>query len=239
MTKRKNRLKPKIILYCVLAFLVVGLSVTGLMLSGIMPHPRPVLKLNDQMTDSEFYNDISSGAHVCFIGDSITHGNANGGVPWYAPIEDYIPGQIDNISGSGYFAPHIIGVLDTIPDADVYVIAIGTNDCRDPNITTDYYVKCLEIIHGSLSSRCPDAHFYYIAPWTFCNADQDTAEHCDSFASALESFCNNTGSGFINSTPYILDKLKPFPFFCMTDNLHPDSYRGVMLYSEAVLMTAQ
>lgn len=239
MTSEKTPKMFKKFIYAALALLVLAFAVVSLMFANILPHPKPVLKLNDEMRSSSFYEDISSGGHVCFIGDSITHGNANGGVPWYAPLEPYIPGQIDNISEGGYYSSHIIGVLDQIPVADVYVIAIGTNDCRDPGVTTDYYIGNLMIIQQYLSDLSPDAHFYYIAPWTFCDPDQETLEHCDSFATALESFCNNTNTGFIYSTPYIVDKYDAFPYICMVDNLHPDSYLGVRLYSEAVLRTAE
>ena len=61
-------------------------------------------RLTDEMAGSRIYRLLQSAETVCFVGDSLTEGTMNGGVPWYEPIRPWIRGKIFNISQGGLTA---------------------------------------------------------------------------------------------------------------------------------------
>jgi lysophospholipase L1-like esterase len=137
---------------------------------------------------------------------------------------------------------------DKIPAADLYVVALGTNDVRyrDEEIcamTSEKYVSKMKELKKKLSSDSPDAEFIFIAPWYSTDGD----EFCDlsfkektalnqEYSDALEKFCSDNSIKFINPNDYIRNKLMESPQSTyLLDHIHPNASEGVMMYSEAVL----
>ena len=58
------------------------------------------LEISEEMR-GDFYKALTAAENVCFIGDSLTEGTKNGGVPYFEPLEQLIRGKIFNISQGG------------------------------------------------------------------------------------------------------------------------------------------
>ena len=59
------------------------------------------LQITDEMKNSRICRLLQNAETVCFVGDSLTEGTINGGVPWYEPIRSSIRGKIVNVSQGG------------------------------------------------------------------------------------------------------------------------------------------
>lgn len=205
------------------------------------------------MKNSVLCRLLESAGTVCFVGDSLTEGTINGGIPWYEPIRSQISGKIVNISQGGattkimleYFLPSIVRAA-----ADFYVVAVGANDIlfRDPMFcatTAESYVRSLETLRSAICARRPDAYFVFIAPWLATDGDAgiiggtkppDTDEAYRKYTAALESWCEGTGDLFINPNGYIARQFaQSSPELYLLDFIHPNADNGVRLYAEAVL----
>ena len=90
-------------------------------------------EVTEQMEGSVFLDEITGADSVCFIGDSVTHGTETCGVEWYEPLLSLIDGEVYNLSFGGWTTLSIIDNIESIKQADIYVIAIGTNDVRYDN----------------------------------------------------------------------------------------------------------
>lgn len=217
--------------------------------SGLLRTPATGLKLTDQMKKGTLYQAMKQASSVCFIGDSVTEGTKNGGCPWYEPILEYFPDKtISNYSKGGCTVSYMTGRVSEIPDAALYVIALGTNDVRyrDESVCAmdaNAYTAALGELKNGLASRNPDADFIFIAPWystdgdEFCSMSyaQKTALN-EKYSDALESFCSKLNLGYINANGTIREALKTVPDRTyLLDHIHPNAAEGVILYSEAVL----
>ena len=116
--------------------------------------------------------------NVCFVGDSLTEGTRNGGVPYFEPLEHLIRGKIFNISQGGATTKILFDRLGEMiqTDADLFVVAVGTNDVRyrDEKIccmTPEEYVASLQKIRDGVHEKIPSAKFIFIAPWTSTDGD--------------------------------------------------------------------
>lgn len=205
--------------------------------------------------DSRLLCLLREAETVCFVGDSLTEGTMNGGVPWYEPIRSRIPGRIFNVSQGGatteilldYFLPAIVRSA-----ADLIVVAAGANDIlfRDPMfcaVTAKAYVRNLRGLRDAVRGRRPDAKFVFIAPWIATDGDAgiiggtvppDAEEAYRAYTAALKSWCEETGDGFIDATDYIARRFaESSPEVYLVDFIHPNAGAGVRLYAEAVLMS--
>lgn len=209
------------------------------------------LKLSDDMR-GDFYKALTAAKNVCFIGDSLTHGTKNGGVPWYEPIAMLISGQIFNASMGGATIKRLISepFLSKISSAsaNLFVIAIGTNDVRYRNpsvcaMTPEEYIACLNVLRAAILKKNSAAKFVFIAPWTSTDGDKICVMPYDIkikvnnlYAEILKSWCAVTGDLFINPNPYIKSVLdcRPHKDY-LIDWIHPNAGNGVALYSEAVM----
>lgn len=207
----------------------------------------------DDIIDSCIYRLLQNVETVCFVGDSLTEGTMNGGVPWYAPIKPLMHGRIVNISQGGattnilltYFLPSIVRAA-----AELYVFAAGANDIlfRDPMFcatTATDYVNNLQKLRDAVCESRPDARFVFIAPWIAMDGDAsiiggmkppDTDAAYRSYTAALKAWCEKTGDVFVDANGYIARQFA----VCsqedyLVDFIHPNAGAGVRLYAEAVL----
>lgn len=217
--------------------------------NGFIRSKSSGLALTEEMRAGLLYSAIESSDSVCFIGDSVTEGTKNGGCPWYEPVEEYFTDKkIFNYSKGGCTVSYMTQRTDEIPAAELYVIALGTNDVRyrDESIcamTSDNYVSEMNELKEKLSAVSPSAEFIFIAPWYSTDGDpycsmsynEKTALN-DEYSFALEQYCKNNSIGFINANEYIKSSLSTAPDRrYLLDHIHPNQTEGVRLYSEAVL----
>ncbi|MCR4703391.1 MAG: CapA family protein [Saccharofermentans sp.] len=209
------------------------------------------LVLTDDMKDGVLYQALSGTDNICFIGDSVTEGTKNGGVPWYEPIEEYFPDkQILNYSKGSCTVSYMIDHLDEIPVSDLYVIALGTNDVRyrDETIcamTSEEYISRIDDLRNGLLAKNKNAGFLFIAPWYSTHADpycfMDFNEKLalnNEYSMVLEKYCSDNALMFVNANNYIRGILTTSPDKnYLLDHIHPNASKGVVLYSEAVLLS--
>ncbi len=210
------------------------------------------LTIDDELAKGKFFTAIQAAQDVCFVGDSITHGTKNGGVPWYEPIAPFINGKIFNASFGGATIKRMITekFLSKIvaAPADLFVVAIGTNDVRyrKPDIcamTSEEYIACMKILRDEILKNNPAAKFVFIAPWTSTDGDKISAlkyrpkiKMNNEYSAALKSWCEAQDDVFIDANDYIKTRLNKFLHSdYLTDYIHPNANAGVILYSKAVL----
>ena len=201
--------------------------------------------MTDELKESEFYEDMQSGKSFCFLGDSITSGSVTEGIPWYQPLTPYITGTVSNFSHGGWKAKHLIDMAGIIPDADIYVIAIGINDILYPEdeysaqTAAEFAEECKEL-GEILTDRSPGSKIYFILPWSFIDADKSFVERGNKFRSALAQTCIAKGYGYINPDPAIQSVIADEGSDkYMFNDFHPNASDGIGLYSYAVLKDAR
>lgn len=207
------------------------------------------LTITDEMR-GDFYAALTAAENVCFVGDSLTEGTRNGGVPWYEPIENLVRGKIFNASCGGATTKFLLEHRDKIANvpADLFVVAIGTNDVRyrKPDVcamTPAEYVDNLQKLRDAIREKNPASKFVFIAPWTSTDGDKftplnlaDKRKLNAAYTAALETWCAAQSHMFIDANPIIDARLKNFPQSdYLVDHIHPNAGKGVALYSAAVL----
>lgn len=207
------------------------------------------LALTEQMKDGVLYQELERAASVCFIGDSVTEGTKNGGCPWYEPIEEYLDGkQLLNYSKGSKTVSYMLERAEQIPEAELYVIALGTNDVRYRNsatcaMTAEEYVQRQDALRTKLLEKNADARFVFIAPWYSTDGDTvsklsfaDKTALNEEYSNALEAYCAGSGAAYVDANPFIRQALteKPNRTYLL-DHIHPNAGAGVVMYSEAAL----
>ena len=197
--------------------------------------------MTDELRDCELFEDMNSGKSFCFLGDSITCGSAVGEIPWYQPLLPFIKGSVSNVSKSGWKVSDLVTSADIIPQAEVYVIAIGINDVLFPENeksapTADEFANRCSQLAGILSNISPDSKIYFISPWSFVGAGNAFNKRGDQFRTALSEWCDQTDCICINPDPIIMsvlenDDIQKF----MYNDFHPNAPQGIGLFSYAVL----
>jgi hypothetical protein len=247
---KKGISKTTIILSVVLVMLVAG----AILFFKISPqiHKYYVVHRNykvyggmtDELKDSEFYEDMLSGKSFCFLGDSITAGSVTEDIPWYQPLIPYISGTVSNFSRGGWTVSNLIDKADNIPEADIYVIAIGINDILFPEdedsapTALEFAARCKEL-GELLTNRSPGSKIYFILPWSFIDSDTSFVERGNRFRSALAQTCIAKGYGYINPDPVIQSVIEDEGASkYMYNDFHPNAPDGIGLYCYAVLMDA-
>lgn len=197
--------------------------------------------LTTELKNSELYEDMQSGKSVCFLGDSITAGTATGGIPWYQPLIPHIQGSIMNLSRGGWTSSDLIAYGDSIPSADIYVIAIGINDViyLDDGMgagSSENFIANLEELTSIIRAVSPEAKMYFITPWPFINFPDHINEYRIEFSDALCAWCNGTDRIAVDPYPVIMEVLdSEGTSKYMLNDFHPDTPDGVGLFSYAVL----
>lgn len=217
--------------------------------NGFIRSKATGLDITDEMRTGVLCSAIDKAESICFIGDSVTEGTKNGGCPWYEPIEtEFKDKQFMNYSKGGCTVSYIISHVNEIPEAQLYIIALGTNDVRyrDENecaMTAENFVSEIDTLKRGLSAISSDAEYIFIAPWystdgdPFCSLSfAQKTELNDEYSSALEQYCSANRCGFINANLYIRNKLNLMPDRTyLLDHIHPNASNGVLMYSEAVM----
>lgn len=221
--------------------------------SGFIRSKATGLVLTDDMKNGTLYKAMNEAGSICFVGDSVTEGTKNGGCPWYEPIEEYFPDKdISNFSKGGCTVSYLLENEDKIPASDLYVIAIGTNDVRyrDESVcamTSDEYINRIDQLKDKLLEKNPDARFVFIAPWYSTEADiycpmtfEAKTKMNAEYSSALEKYCSDNGFKYIDANEYIKGILIVSPDITyLLDHIHPNASKGVVMYSEAVLLSGK
>ena len=246
--KVKNR-KATILLSAVLALLV--LTFLGIVFYPSIKDSIEKQKNNRlyggmtaELKDSNLYRELQSGKSVCFLGDSITSGYHTDEVPWYQPLAKYIKGPVYNFSRSGWTINNLIDNSEKIPEADIYVSAIGINDIlfydeSYASHTADEFAQNAEKLTSLVKEKSEVAKIYYVSPWTFCNLKQSYFDRGDEYRNALISYCDNSDCIYINADPVISSVLADEGFEkYMFNQFHPNAPYGIGLFSYAVLKAA-
>ncbi|MBP0966605.1 MAG: CapA family protein, partial [Oscillospiraceae bacterium] len=208
------------------------------------------LELTEQMKRGTLYQAMQRAESVCFIGDSVTEGTKNGGCPWYEPLTEYFPEKtLTNYSHGGCTVSYMTEHIAEIPEASLYVIALGTNDVRYRNaevcaMTPKDFVLRLDALKAMLLTRSPGAAFVFVAPWYSTDGDPycplnyaDKTALNESFCAELEQYCGWNSFGFVNANGIIRETLSAEPERTyLLDHIHPNASKGVLLYTEAALL---
>ena len=216
---------------------------------GYIRTPQGGLMITEEMKSGKFYQSIDSAGSICFVGDSVTEGTKNGGCGWYEPIKEHFENKnIMNFSKGGCTVSYLIDNADSIPTAELYVVAIGTNDVRyrDENVcamTPEDFSQKIGQLRNKLTAKNANAKFVWIAPWYSTDGDPycelSVSEKTDlnnKYSNALELYAETIGDVYINANPYIEEKLTQAPQSeYLLDHIHPNAGKGVIMYSEAVL----
>lgn len=197
---------------------------------------------------------LKEAESVCFIGDSVTAGSENGGVPWFAPlVSKYRLRTVSNIAeGGATTASQLKAYEEKTIKADLYVFAIGANDVRYRDacrgaMTADEYIHNISRMTDMAQKSSPSAKFVFIAPWHSIPEDPvppvpraEVEALMGEYAAALKEYCAEHGHLFIDPNPSLSFILND-PYLreeYVIDHIHPNGTKGVYLYSSAVLQNS-
>ena len=157
---------------------------------------------------------------------------------------------IYNYSKGGCTVSYINENAKDIPNAELYVIAVGTNDVRYRDeaqcaMTAEAYVNDIDRLRTALLEKNADAEFVFIAPWYSTDGDkycslsyEEKTRLNNEYSEALHKYCDEQKLDFINANAYIQDMLSKYPDSeFLLDHIHPNSGKGVVMYSQAVLLS--
>ena len=218
---------------------------------GFMRQTAKPLTGDFDVAGSAFIKLVNSVKSVCFVGDSITQGSRNGGSPYYEPLREYISAEVSSFAQGGGTVHTLIDNAEkiTASKAEMYVIAIGTNDVRycNPKICAmdeAEYIRRLQALESLIRDKCPSARFAYIAPWWSNDGDpycplsfaEKTAKN-EQYSLALKEHCDREGYAFFDVNGYISREiLGSTAGYYLVDHIHPNSKRGIYLYSKALIL---
>ena len=218
---------------------------------GFIRELMPALRADFDIQGSAFLRMVNSVKSVCFVGDSITQGSRNGGYPYYEPMLEYITADVHTFAAGGGTVKTLIDNADKITssEAELYVIAIGTNDVRycDKKICAmdeTEYVSRLHKLEALIRAKKTSAQFAYIAPWwsndgdPFCplNFGDKTAKN-SKYSIALKKHCEREGYAFFDVNEHISHEVSAnIAGYYLVDHIHPNSRRGIYLYAKALLL---
>ena len=108
----------------------------------------------------------------------------------------------------------------------------------------DEYIRRLQALEQLIREKCPEARFAYIAPWWSSDGDpfcplsfEDKTAKNQRYSQALRQHCEREGYPFFDVNDYISrEVLGNIDKYYLVDHIHPDSVRGIYLYSKALLL---
>ncbi len=209
------------------------------------------IEVTTKMKNTAFYQLLEASGSVCFVGDSITAGSKNGGFGWYEPMMAAFPGS--TVYRQAWGSATTMTLLDHADaisgcSADLFVIAIGTNDVRyrDEKICAmnpESFIENINTLILKIRQNNPGAKFSFIAPWLAMDNDPYTKVPVgerdvllQEYGQALKDYCFKNDHVFVNPNPAIAQVLTRYaPSGYLLDYIHPNANRGLILYSEKVL----
>lgn len=214
-------------------------------------HTRPI-KITEEMKNSEVYKMINESKTICFVGDSITAGSRNGGYGWYEPLMAVFKGKIVyKEAWDSATTKTLLHNSDTIAahKADLYVIAIGTNDVRyrDKKICSmdsSEYIESINSLIEKIITFNPNARFVLINPWLALNNDPYSKletvkrdEMLKEYGERLKSLSDKNGYLYVNVNKALYEEfLKTTSKKYLIDHIHPNASEGIELYSEKFVL---
>ena len=196
--------------------------------------------------------EVLSAAEKTFVlGDSISEGTRHGGYPWFEPLMHIFSGNnFVNKSVGSETSVTLLSRIDVIlkETADVFVVAVGTNDIRYRNknvcaMTAEDFIANMDTIAKKIMATNPAAHIIFINAWLAYNNDiysvLDNVQRdrmIERYNEALELYCSENNLIFIGANAHIKLFLETrITRDYILDHIHPNACQGVKLYSNAVL----
>lgn len=194
----------------------------------------------------KLYDLDKNGGTVTMVGDSLTGGVSSGGHPYYEPFETWFPNiTFINEGVGGNTSKDILDRVTDIADtnADLYIIACGTNDVRYQNsnsaTTGSEYVSVINDIITALG----EADFVLINPWPAFDEDTSSVlaykqrdDLTDEFSNSLALYCENNGYPFIETNKFLRSVIDwGNKGTVLVDSIHPKHPEGIQLYADTVL----
>ena len=208
------------------------------------------IEITEEMRDRDLYKLLSVADSVCFVGDSITAGSKNGGYGWYEPLMAAFPDSVVHREAWGSATTKtLLENAEAIGDhaADLYIIAIGTNDVRYRNeqcaMSSSQYVSNIDLLVSKIMEYNTEANFVFISPWLALDNDpytmlpnEDRDVMLAEYGEGLRLYCEAHGHCYLNPNPSISDVLNKFPpTDYLLDHIHPNAGAGIVLYCQKVL----
>lgn len=216
----------------------------------------PIESLNlDKCHQTPIVYCLDHTKSVCFIGDSITCGSENGGIPWYGPlISNYPNMEIHNVAAPGATIQTILNMIQYSQEFykfDTYVIAIGCNDIRYRNpktcaMNTEQFISRYKQLINPLVKL--NKSMILVAPWI--SRDQDPYCKCDlntknrlykQYSDAIEQMCEEYRSVFDANISYLNPNIFLKDYYSrmvldgiLIDHIHPSS-GGAKVFSMSVI----
>ncbi len=208
------------------------------------------LDVKSALEDSSLKEKLDNAKEITFIGDSITHGTKNGLHGWQEALLEFYPKiKVNNFSHGSYTTKMVIDNFTKQiknSNSDIYFIAIGTNDIRyrDEKICAmddKEYIEKIDKIVSSIKNK--KAKIVLIAPWMSLVSDtvakgsyKEKNELIDNYSQALENYAKEKGYIYVNANRVIEEFFqKNIASDYLIDYIHPNSDKGIKLYSYAVL----
>ncbi len=202
------------------------------------------------LKDNRFLEMLDKAGSVCFVGDSVTEGTSNGGIPWYEPIVSNYPDlEVVNVSKGGITSKCLLPLVSKSRfDVDVAVIAVGCNDIRYRSragaLTPEDYIVAIKSIVSVLRKKAK--RIVVVTPWPSTRFDPRCEvtmkvkhELYDACSKALKEYC--ASNGLMCSDPY--PALREYFEFnlnspMLVDHIHPTA-KGTEMYSRLFLECIQ
>jgi len=218
---------------------------------GYFRQPVEAIQITDEIKETKLFKLISKSKSIAFIGDSITAGSKNGGYGWYEPMMAAFPEKM--VFRHAWGSATTLKLLENIDifteqSADLYMIAIGTNDVRYRDKKTcamdsKSYVENIDSMISSITSINPRAKFVLISPWLALDNDPYTPLSIEErdhllyeYGKALETYCKENDHLFIDPNIGIREVFSnEIVSNFLIDHIHPNASEGIMLYSEKIL----
>lgn len=215
---------------------------------GYVRNPVPALPTIKDFRSKEIYRLLSEAENVCFLGDSITEGTKNGGYGWFEPLVERFPHlRVERFAKGGANSRYFINQLGSIAEirADLYILAIGTNDLKHQKtteMTAAEYTDNIRQLVENIRLNNKTASFVLIPPWTSYNSNSSSVlskkeqmNLLESFSEELRRYAEGSGFLFIDPNPILNKKFKTCNLrFWMKDSTHPDANEGIKQYSSAI-----
>lgn len=212
----------------------------------------PACPCPPEYTGRPLYGMLSQCKSVCYIGDSVTEGNENGGHGWYEPLAAILPGHVrqwvfaQGGATSRFFLENVHKYAKL--KADAYILAFGTNDVRYRNpevcaMDTAAFIERVDAIVRTIRRKKKGSRVVFVAPWTTRQVDpisvkltrEERFRMLAEYATAIKEYAAANGCLYLDPTEQIQRELQKGEDLLLVDHIHPNADSGIRTYSQAVL----